>query len=94
MTSISLATLASQAAEQGDPLPCSDDARLWFSELPADLELAKAACRTCLLRGPCLAGAVERAEPWGVWGGEIFENGVVIGFKRPRGHPGRRARAG
>src|SRR5258707_2294766 len=21
----------------------------------------------------CLAGAVERAEPWGVWGGEIFE---------------------
>ena len=23
----------------------------------------------------CLAGAIERAEPWGVWGGEIFERG-------------------
>ncbi len=93
MTGTSLAMLARQAAELGDPLPCGDDARLWFSELPADLELAKASCRTCPLRSPCLAGAVERAEPWGVWGGEIFENGVVIGFKRPRGHPGRRARA-
>jgi WhiB family transcriptional regulator, redox-sensing transcriptional regulator len=96
MTSISLATLAAlarQAAEDGYPMPCSRNARLWFSERPADLELAKASCRTCPLRLPCLAGAVERAEPWGVWGGEIFENGVIIAFKRPRGHPGRRARA-
>ena len=53
----------------------------------ADLEQAKAACRDCPLRRPCLAGALERAEPWGVWGGEIFENGAVIAQKRPRGRP-------
>ena len=93
MTSISLAMLARRATDLGDPLPCSNNARLWFSDLPADLELAKASCVTCPLRGPCLAGAVERREPWGVWGGEIFENGVVIAHKRPRGNPGRRARA-
>ncbi|MET8204410.1 WhiB family transcriptional regulator, partial [Micromonospora taraxaci] len=27
-------------------------------------------CGDCPLRVECLAGAVERAEPWGVWGGE------------------------
>ena len=93
MTSISLATLARRATDVGEPLPCSNNARLWFSDLPADLERAKASCGTCPLRGPCLAGAVERAEPFGVWGGEIFEKGRIVAFKRPRGHPGRRARA-
>ena len=94
MTSISLATLARRAAELGDPLPCSDSTALWFSEQPADLELAKACCGACPLRAACLAGALERAEPFGVWGGEIFEKGRVIAHKRPRGNPGRRARAG
>jgi WhiB family redox-sensing transcriptional regulator len=36
---------------------------------------------------------MERAEPYGVWGGEICEKGRVIAYKRPRGHPGRKARA-
>ena len=94
MTSISLSTLARRAAELGGPLPCSDNTALWFSEQPADLELAKASCRGCPLRRACLAGAVERAEPFGVWGGEIFEKGRIVAFKRPRGHPGRQARAG
>jgi WhiB family transcriptional regulator, redox-sensing transcriptional regulator len=93
MTSISLATLARRAGELGNPLPCSDNAALWFSEQPADLELAKASCQACPLRGPCLAGAVERAEPFGVWGGEIFDKGRIIEHKRPRGHPSRAARA-
>ena len=93
MTSISLAMLARRAADLGDPLPCTDDAQLWFSDHPADLDLAKALCGTCPLRRPCLAGALARAEPCGVWGGEIFEKGKVIAFKRPRGHPGRRAPA-
>jgi WhiB family transcriptional regulator, redox-sensing transcriptional regulator len=93
MTSISLATLARRAADLGNPLPCSDDTQLWFSEHPADLELAKAMCESCPLRRACLAGAIDRAEPFGVWGGEIFEKGRIIAYKRPRGHPGRRARA-
>ena len=87
MTSSSLATLARRAADLGDPLPCSDNTQLWFSDLPADLELAKASCETCPLRRPCLAGAVERREPYGVWGGEIFIDGTVAARKRPRGRP-------
>jgi WhiB family transcriptional regulator, redox-sensing transcriptional regulator len=87
MTSTPLTNLVSHAAALGRPLPCGANPRLWFSDRPVDLELAKSSCRGCPLREPCLAGAVERAEPWGVWGGEIFENGVIIVTKRPRGRP-------
>ncbi len=31
--------------------------------------------------------ALERAEPWGVWGGEILDRGSILSFKRPRGRP-------
>jgi WhiB family redox-sensing transcriptional regulator len=69
-------------------LPCQqEDSALWFSSLPAELNLAKAYCRECHNRGPCLAGALERREPTGVWGGEIFEEGRLIESKRPRGRP-------
>ena len=52
-----------------------------------DVESAKALCRDCPLRLECLAGAQERREPWGVWGGELFIQGVVVARKRPRGRP-------
>ncbi|MQA11203.1 MAG: WhiB family transcriptional regulator [Pseudonocardiaceae bacterium] len=69
-------------------LPCRlSDPDLWFAEAPTDLEHAKALCADCPIRAECLAGALERREPWGVWGGEIFERGVVVGRKRPRGRP-------
>ncbi len=69
-------------------LPCrTQDADLWFAEAPAQLEQAKEFCATCPLQAACLAGALARAEPWGVWGGEIFDHGVVIARKRPRGRP-------
>jgi WhiB family redox-sensing transcriptional regulator len=69
-------------------LPCqTGQADLWFSETPAGLEQAKIDCGPCPLREACLTGALERREPWGVWGGEIFERGVVISRKRPRGRP-------
>jgi WhiB family redox-sensing transcriptional regulator len=59
-------------------LPCRvNDAELWFAESPADVEHAKALCMDCPVRG----------EPWGVWGGELFLQGVVIPRKRPRGRP-------
>jgi len=35
----------------------------------------------------CLSGALERKEPWGVWGGELFVQGVIVARKRPRGRP-------
>src|SRR5258707_15709169 len=92
MTSISLATLARRAADLGNPLPCSDDTQLWFSEHPADLELAKAMWETCPLRRACPAGGIDRAEPFAVWGGGIFEKGRGIGYKGRGGAPGRGGR--
>jgi WhiB family redox-sensing transcriptional regulator len=69
-------------------LPCRvNDSELWFAESPADVEYAKSLCRTCPLIEACLAGAKERREPWGVWGGELFVQGVVVARKRPRGRP-------
>ena len=35
----------------------------------------------------CLEGALARQEPWGVWGGELISNGVVLAHKRRRGRP-------
>ncbi|SPM32475.1 hypothetical protein MRAB57_274 [Mycobacterium rhizamassiliense] len=69
-------------------LPCHvGDPNLWFAETPADLERAKTLCASCPVRRQCLAAALERAEPWGVWGGEILERGSVVSYKRPRGRP-------
>ena len=60
---------------------------LFFSdEIPA-IRAAKAICATCPLAEPCLAGALERREPWGVWGGQLFKDGKVLAVKRPRGRP-------
>ena len=71
-----------------DDLPCRvQDAELWFAEHPDQLERAKALCQECPARLACLAGARERREPWGVWGGEIFQNGAILPRKRPRGRP-------
>jgi WhiB family transcriptional regulator, redox-sensing transcriptional regulator len=86
----SVTALARQAAVLGGQLACQlQNPRLWFSDLPADLELAKAHCRPCPLRAACLAGAVERGEPHGVWGGEIFARGRITAQKIPRGRPAR-----
>jgi WhiB family redox-sensing transcriptional regulator len=83
-----LGTLLDAAPRAGLDLPCrSADADLWFAESPAELERAKVLCADCPVRAACLAGALEREEPWGVWGGEIFERGVVVPRKRPRGRP-------
>ena len=69
-------------------LPCrGQDPDLWFAEAPAQLERAKGICRDCPVRLACLRGAIERQEPWGVWGGEIFVHGVVVARKRGRGRP-------
>ena len=60
---------------------------LFFSdEIPA-IRAAKAICAECPLVAPCLAGAVQRREPWGVWGGQLFKDGKVLAVKRPRGRP-------
>ena len=68
-------------------LPCAADPDLFFAESPDDVELAKSLCRSCPARGKCLAGAIERREPWGVWGGELFIRGEIVPRKRARGRP-------
>jgi WhiB family transcriptional regulator, redox-sensing transcriptional regulator len=84
----SLAPLTRQAQATDAPLPCQRQSpQLWFSDLPDDLELAKAHCAPCPIRGFCLAGALERHEPHGVWGGEIFTRGAITARMRPRGRP-------
>ena len=71
-----------------DLLPCRvNNPELWFAESPADVEAAKALCLGCPVRELCLDGARERREPWGVWGGQLFLQGVVIPRKRSRGRP-------
>lgn len=80
--------LREQAIEQGRDLPCREyDADLWFADTPTELEFAKSLCADCPVKPECLAGALDRQEPWGVWGGEIFEAGTVVARKRPRGRP-------
>lgn len=68
-------------------LPCTDDPELFFAESPQDVETAKALCVGCAARMACLSGAIERREPWGVWGGELFLRGQIVPRKRPRGRP-------
>ena len=60
---------------------------LFFSEEWVDLKRAQAICARCTSYAECLDGALQRAEPWGVWGGEMIENGRVLAEKRPRGRP-------
>ncbi len=84
-----LDTLTDEVTQAETPrIPCRvNAAELWFAESPADVETAKSLCRPCPVRTSCLAGALERREPWGVWGGELFIAGVVVPRKRPRGRP-------
>lgn len=75
-------------------LPCrAGEPDLWFAENPADLERAKELCGGCPVRRQCLEAALDRAEPWGVWGGEILAGGTVLARKRPRGRPRKDAAA-
>ncbi|HLF40130.1 MAG TPA: WhiB family transcriptional regulator [Acidimicrobiia bacterium] len=60
---------------------------LFFSEQLDDIAAAKAFCRECPVRVPCLQGALARREPWGVWGGEQFLQGKILAQKRKRGRP-------
>ncbi len=60
---------------------------LFFSDEIPDIRRAKMICLGCRLADPCLAGALERREPAGVWGGELFANGRILTQKRKRGRP-------
>lgn len=67
-------------------------ADLFFSEDIGDIAAAKRVCADCPVLAPCLEGALERREPWGVWGGQLFMNGKMLLVKRRRGRPPKVAR--
>ena len=84
---MSISVLDERVDEAGQ-LPCrTNGAELFFAESPSDVELAKALCQGCPVRAECLAGALERREPWGVWGGQLLVQGAIVPRKRPRGRP-------
>jgi len=60
---------------------------LFFSDDNVDIARAKAICARCPLKVSCLDEALERIEPWGVWGGELIEEGRIVADRRPRGRP-------
>ena len=60
---------------------------LFFSDEFVDVARAKAICAKCSTKDECLTGALARNEPWGVWGGELIEEGRIRTTKRPRGRP-------
>ena len=72
----------------GLSLPCyTVDAEIFFSEDEMVIATAKALCASCPMKAQCLAGAISRQEPCGVWGGELFNEGEVIERKRKAGRP-------
>ena len=91
-TLLPLTELDDEIERLGVPVPCRTyDPEVFFAESPADVEYAKSLCQTCPVREACLAGAKDRREPWGVWGGELFIQGIVVPRKRPRGRPRKNA---
>jgi hypothetical protein len=89
--------LASSAPVQRTPVArCADGhgtlSALFFSDNVTDIARAKAMCGLCPLQAECLDGALERQEPWGVWGGELLSGGRIIANKRPCGRPPKQPR--
>lgn len=79
-----------------DPLPrprarCADGngtlTHLFFGESEHEIARAKAICAKCALAPACLAQALQRGESYGVWGGQLLVDGVVVAVKRGRGRP-------
>jgi WhiB family transcriptional regulator, redox-sensing transcriptional regulator len=78
---------AQWAGAVGQRLPCGEAPELFFADDPDGIAMAKRMCASCQARAACLDGALQRGEPWGVWGGELVLHGVVVGAKRRRGRP-------
>lgn len=77
--------IVAKAARCADPR--SAYSALFFSENPTDAARAKAICARCVVKELCLARAIARAEPYGVWGGEFVLDGEVVDVRRTRGRP-------
>ncbi len=95
---MNLATSEPNARHPDDPhlealSRCADDhgalSHLFFSDNDVEIAESKGICRTCGVQQSCLDGAIERAEPYGVWGGQLMRDGVPIARRPRRGRPRR-----
>ena len=50
---------------------------IFFSEDLGDIARAKRICADCPSLTLCLEAAIDRNEPWGVWGGQLFRKGKI-----------------
>lgn len=95
-TAVSLGAAVTEVTENWEDLAScravDGAADLFFSEELPDIVAAKQICAECPVIAPCLEGAIGRAEPCGVWGGQLFANGRVLAQKRRRGRPPKVAR--
>lgn len=59
------------------------DPEIWFPSSAEELDEALSICKGCPVREDCLAGALDRSEPFGVWGGKTEEERKVLedGYK-------------
>ena len=48
---------------------------------------AQKLCALCPVSEECLEAALTRKELWGIWGGQLIENGRIVIGKRGRGRP-------
>ena len=95
VSTISNSQLTGQEVWRADALCASVDGGLastFFSEELQDIATAKRICANCPVMAECLEGAIDRNEPYGVWGGQLFLNGRVLTAKRRRGRPPKLAR--
>ena len=95
MTTTMLTNLTGQEAWRAHALCATVDGELaatFYSEELQDIATAKRICAECPVMAECLEGALERHEPYGVWGGQLFQHGKVLTIKRRRGRPPKVAR--
>lgn len=80
-----------EGADEWERANCRDETgtltELFFSDQIPDIIRAKQICSDCSVIDSCLQGAIDRREPWGVWGGQLFLNGKILAQKRRRGRP-------
>src|SRR5438045_1838401 len=59
----------------------------WFDQSAADGRLCKVVCSGCWVRARCLRDALERRDPWGIWGGlgprERAKIARRLGYSKP-----------
>jgi hypothetical protein len=91
MTTLQLLPLGDYSVSTVAVARCADGngtlTPLFFSDHVLDIARAKAICARCALAESCLNDALDREEPWGVWGGELLSGGRIVANKRPGGRP-------